>query len=253
VAVLDGDPREHWASVDRAVRASGATVVGVPLPGTVVAPAWIAAVRLALAGDRTAVAVGAGAAPDAAPPPLVLVSRTAQPVRYAPIGEPPEWVAVRRELYEQLGGFDPALAVLGPAGPLLELVERALDAGHVVAYAEPPGVEGPLDGRRRRRRYERQRRTARAGLMYRHAARLGGPRGALWMTRWGVLPLAHALVRAVARDPARGRYAVRATRAFVKGCRIAARHPELTRPVGPRERAVDTRRPPVQDALRQER
>ena len=253
VSVLEGDARDHWTAVDAAIRAASAEVVALPLPGTVVTPTWMAAVRLALEGDRTAVALGAAAGPAEAPPPLTLLSRAGRPVRYLPVGEPPEWVAVRRALYTRLGGFDPDLAVLGPAAPVLDLVERALDAELVVAYALTPGVEGPLDGRRRRRRYERYRRTARAGLMYRHAAHLGGVRGPLWMARWGLLPIAHALVRGASRDGTRRRYAVRSTLAFVRGWRIAARHPALGRSGPVEDMGVDTGPLSLQDASPQHR
>jgi hypothetical protein len=99
-----------------------------------------------------------------------------------------------------------------------------------VTYAETPGVEGPADQRQRRRRRDRQRRTARGGLMYRHAAGLGGARGALWLARWGALPLAGAALRGVSRDRSRARHAVRSTRAWVHGCRIAAGLPALREP-----------------------
>jgi glycosyltransferase involved in cell wall biosynthesis len=256
VEVLEGERSEHWTRVDRAVRESDAEVVALPLPGTVVAPEWIGPVRLALDPEDVAVAFGAGVAPAEAPPPLTLLGRSAVPLPFAPLGEPPEWLAVRRALYEELGGLDPSLAALGPHGPLLDLVERALDGGHVVAYGEVPGVENPADARRRRRRREKQRRTARAGLMYRHAAALGGLRGALWLARFGVLPLLHSVARGLSPDLSRGRYALRSTRAFLRGCRLAARLP------APREDGLagtpdalpfDRTGPSVQDGPRQQR
>jgi hypothetical protein len=79
---------------------------------------------------------------DAAEPPqpITLHSRDTNPEPYAPIGRPPAYLALSREAYLLLGGFDLRLAALGDEAVVLELAERALQAHWLVARRDVPGL-----------------------------------------------------------------------------------------------------------------
>ena len=192
VVILDGDRRAHWAEVHGAILASPDEIVATPLPGTAPRPDWVDAVRLALAGDRVAVAVGSGLVPDEPPWPLMLVSRMTNFRPYPAVGPAPQYLAVRRSLYEADRGLHSVPLRLGHQAPVLDLVDRALDAGHVVAHLQAPGLEP--DGRAKVARWRREwlRRQARAGLM------LGRARGARSREGWGWF--AGQAIAPVARD-----------------------------------------------------
>ena len=133
VDIVEGHPSEHWTLVDRAVRASGAEIVAVPLPGAVVAPSWMNAVRLALDAERVAVAFGTGLAPGEAPPPLRLLGRSALPLPLRPRRRAARVVRRAPGALRGARRARPEPGPPGPHGPLLDLVERTLEAGLVVA------------------------------------------------------------------------------------------------------------------------
>jgi glycosyltransferase involved in cell wall biosynthesis len=189
VELVDGEPQQHWAALDATVRALSEEIVAVPLPGVAPTPAWLAGARQALDGDRVALVVGAGL-PSASPPrALFLGTRRLVPTPYPILGRPTQFLAVRRELYADVGGFPVAAARLGHQAVVLDLMDRVLDAGWVVAYREIPGLQPTPPSRDGGRRALWGRHQARGGLMLRRARQTGGLRGALWFTRHGLLPL----------------------------------------------------------------
>jgi len=234
VDVVDGDSDRNWAALDAAIRSAAAEIVVVPLPGVAPTPASLAGIAPALSGDRVAVALGAGLPPGAPARPLFLGTRRLLRASHPPLGRPAEYLAVRRDLYVALGGFDVAAARFGAHGVVLDLVDRALDAGWVVAYRDVPGLDPTPPSRNGGRRAAWARHRARGGLMLWRARRIGGARGVLWLLRHGLLPLAVNVARALRGGERSAPLAAGAAAAFISGCLLAA----LDRPDrGPRTAA----------------
>jgi hypothetical protein len=192
-AIMAGEGRtaaERWRAVDQAIRGSGAGVVALPLPGVVAEPRWLAATLVALEGENVAAVIGAGLPPDEPPSPVALLSKKLRNAPYAPGGRPPQFLVVRRALYEQVGGLDPQVAELGAHAAVLDLVERVLEAGLVVAYRETPGLTPAATKRPARSRWEWSRWRARGALIACRSADIGGVRGAAWLATRGLLPMA---------------------------------------------------------------
>lgn len=222
VQLVDGEPEQHWTALDTAIRSSAVEVVALPLPGVTPTPIWLGGVAPALDGDRVAVTLGAGLPAAARPRPLFLSARRLVPTPYPTLGQPAQYLAIRRELYSALGGFDLAAAKLGPQAVVLDLVDRALDAGWVVAYRDAPGLEPTSPARDARRRAAWARHRGRGALMLRRSRRLGGVRGVLWLLRHGLLPLALNLWRALRGGERSATLAAGAAVAFLSGCLRAA-------------------------------
>jgi glycosyltransferase involved in cell wall biosynthesis len=222
VEVLDGDPARHWAALDGAIRASEAELVALPLPGVAAAPGWLASARLAVTGDRVAAAVGGALPPGTPSQPLLLTSRALLCGRYPLPGSETLYLLVRRPLYEALGGFDLTTVRLGTCAPVLDLLERAVDAGYVVGQRDTPGLEPHA---RPARRAEWQRHRSRGGLMLRRARRAGWPSGWPWFVWRGLLPLAADLYRSLRARDRSPRSALRRAAAFLSGCLAAAVEP----------------------------
>jgi O-antigen biosynthesis protein len=196
VRTLDGGAgrRRHWEAVDAAVRASTRSIVAAPLPGAVASAEWLAEVVAAFGGTRIGVAVGGDAPHDRPSPPVALRSPDTGrvPVR---IGRaPPQFIAVRREAYLRLGGYDPRAAAVGIYGPVLDLAERALQAGFVVAYSRSSDL---AVAPRRRAAGRWGRAQAQAGLVTLRAAGIGGTAGLRWFLRAGLLARIRWLHRAL--------------------------------------------------------
>jgi glycosyltransferase involved in cell wall biosynthesis len=220
IELMDGEPQQHWAALDSAVRALPGEIVALPLPGVAPTTAWLAGARQALEGDRVALVVGAGLPSGSPPRALFLGTRRLMPTPYPILGRPAQYLAVRRELYADVGGFHVAAARLGPQAVVLDLMDRVLDAGLVVAYREVPGLEPTAPSRDGGRRALWGRHHARGGLMLRRARQTGGLRGALWFARHGLLPLwLNVWRRSGDRSVLR---ASGAAAAFLSGCLRAA-------------------------------
>jgi hypothetical protein len=217
---VEGEPGEHWTALDRTIRRSETEVVALPLPGVAGGPDWLASARVALEGDRVAAVVGAGAPAGAPPKPLLLTSRRLLDAPYMPFGQPSRYLLLRRPLYEALGGFESAAAELGPQGPVVDLLERALDAGYVVAYRDTPGLNPPQLSEREWRQTAWHRHQARGGLMLRRAV---GDKGWLWFVWRGLVPLAADLWKGIRIGNPRPAHAAGTAVAFLNGCLIAAR------------------------------
>ncbi|MFL5894537.1 MAG: hypothetical protein ACJ76Z_05425, partial [Thermoleophilaceae bacterium] len=166
---------QDWAAIDAEIRQSGAHVAAIPLPRVASGDSWLGAVVPALEGARVACVVGAGLAPDEPPAPLVLHSRATLGEPYpTSVGHPPQYIAVRRDAYEALGGFDPATARLGIAAPVLDFLDRALNAGFVVGYRDTPGLDPAGRYRPARSRNEWERWSAAGALLLRATRRSPG-------------------------------------------------------------------------------
>lgn len=179
------DPVGWWEAVASAARSASGTVVAIPLPGVTVGPEWILDVADALEGDRVAVALGAGLLETEAPAPVELFGCDQMPAPYALRGAAAQYVAFRRDRYDELGGLRPELAGLAPYAPVLDLVERALDAGLVVAGCDARDIEPPGRHRPARTRGQWARSRARGAVMGAEAR----SRGLRWLLTCGVVPL----------------------------------------------------------------
>jgi glycosyltransferase involved in cell wall biosynthesis len=211
-------PAAAWPDVDAAIRTATATVVGVPLPGVRATPEWLADVAPLLRAERVAVAVGVGLADGELPRAAMLVSRRTLRIPCPILGPGPQYVAVRRDLFAALGGFDPAVARLGPEAMVLDLVDRALDAGHAVACLHTHGLTPPGDVRPARARVKWRSGRARGRLLAVRARDRGPLRGAAWLATQALAPPAAVAIGApsATRRPSL-RHLAGATLALVAG------------------------------------
>ncbi len=131
-----------WAERDRAIRASNADALVVPLQATLPGGRWIAQAAAATRAERVAFALGASVDAGEPPQPITLHSRQTNPEPFPAIGRPPAYIALTREAYMLLGGFELGLAPLGDEAVMLELTERALGARWLVARRDMPGLAG---------------------------------------------------------------------------------------------------------------
>jgi hypothetical protein len=109
------------------------------------------------------------------------------------LDRPFAYVAIRRSHYLSLGGFDPSTMRFGPYAPTLELAERALDRGLLVAQRNLAQVERDRESRIPTLRHEWQRERARGALLARGDAAARNGR-ALAVARGGA-PLIALVVR----------------------------------------------------------
>jgi hypothetical protein len=124
---------------------------------------------------------------------LRMMSRFDAFERYPVLDRPFGSVAIRRAHYLSLGGFDSAVMRFGPYAPPLELAERALDRGLVVAKQNLARVERDRESRIPVLRHEWQRQRARGALLVRDGSGARGAR-ALSAIR-GAMPLLALLKR----------------------------------------------------------
>jgi GT2 family glycosyltransferase len=128
-----------WAARNEAIRASRASTVVIPLAGAPRSGRWVTEAAEATRAARVALAVGAGLNAGEPPRPVTLHSGGVV------LARPPAYLAVGRHAYLLLGGFDLRLARHGDEAVLLELVERALAGGWLVARRDVAGL--PAHGR----------------------------------------------------------------------------------------------------------
>lgn len=187
----EGPPTAHWTVLDRLIRGARTEIVATVLPGVLVQSGWLDELAGVLDGERLALLMGAPADPSAVRAQPWLLSRFEVLPRYQPIGRPFGYVAIRRAHYLALGGFDFSVVAFGDHAPAMELAERALDRGLVVAYHGSALVRRGPQPLNPALRPEWQRQRARGALLAHH-----GP-GRLV----GVLRGAAPLVRVVLRGP----------------------------------------------------
>jgi hypothetical protein len=134
-----------WPERDRAIRASAADTVVIPLGASITAGRWITQAAAATRAERVGLALGAGVEAEEPPQPITLHSRHTNPEPYPLIGRTPAYLALSRDAYVLLGGFDLELAALGDEAVVLELTQRALEAHWLVARRDVAGL--PAAGR----------------------------------------------------------------------------------------------------------
>src|SRR3954452_20349932 len=172
---------DDWARVDASIRAAPppndrrssagqSAFVAALLPGVDAATGWLDTVAPAFEGSRVAAVVGAGLRDDEPPAPLVIHSRTTLPGRFASgLGKPFQFIAVNTGIYLELGGFDLTTAAYGDAAPVLDFIARALNAGYVLGYRDPPGLTPAGASRPERTQNAWQRWSATGALLARDA------------------------------------------------------------------------------------
>jgi hypothetical protein len=185
---LAGSPEDHWTLIAEFVSSAESRWVAIPLPGVCPRPEWLEAACVPLTGDRVGAVCGAGI-PDGAPVlPTELVSRSMFAGAFRPVASAPQFLIVDTAQVARVGGIDPSTARLGHHGPVLDLIERLLAAGTVVASQETSGLDPAGGVQPARLRWEWRSAMARGGLVARATSETGGLRGA-------VMLVAHALVR----------------------------------------------------------
>ena len=212
VIAVGDRPEASWQTVDEAIRGAPTPLIAIALPGVRPDPEWVRAVRPCLGANKVAAVLGA-AVPYRYPHPLALFSRAQVQSPFPLIGHAEQYVALRREIYVALGGFDLSVAAFGTHALVIDLVERALNKGYVVGQRDAPGLK-PVIGPRKQRRLQRRRRRARAALIARHARTVGGT----WWLRHGLAPAAHQLWEGMRRQDGASRVeAARYAWAFATG------------------------------------
>jgi hypothetical protein len=144
---------------------------------------WLAMAADPLDGQRVAAVFGR-VLPDGARTPAVIWTRAAARSPYSAVGAPPSYLLMRRSTWLAAGGFDPRSVRIGGLAPVLDAVERQLDAGLLCAEVD---VQGKAPAGSERRRVEAQ-----AALI----AALANERGWPWTLRRAAAP---ALLRVGAR------------------------------------------------------
>jgi hypothetical protein len=128
-----------WRERDEAIRASRACTLVIPLKQAAYGR-WVTEAAVATRAERVGLALGAGLDAGEPPHPITLHSRDGHPQPFPAIGRPPAYLAISRDAYLLLGGFDLRLARHGDETVVLELVERALGAGWLVARRDVAGL-----------------------------------------------------------------------------------------------------------------
>jgi GT2 family glycosyltransferase len=144
VSFVEGEACGHWSSIAHALRAGGPALVALTMPGVQPDRRWLDEALVAFDAPRVGAVLGR-ARPDWAPvAPLVLHSRVSggeEPQLDA--ANAPQYVVLRRELL-------PALALdaakYGPLGPVMALVEDALEGGWILGYRDVHGLAGQGPG-----------------------------------------------------------------------------------------------------------
>ena len=223
VRVLDGDAAAHWRAIDGALREGGDGATAIPLPGVALHPDWLAAARAGLSGSRVAAVAGAGLRAGEPPDALRLLDRSAAPVPYHALSRPPQALLVTPTGLTTLGGLDVDAARLGAHAPLLDFLERALEADLLIADVTAPGLApaGAYVPARRRLHWESSR--AAAALVACGAARRSGAAGARWLLSRGVLPIIQQARMSLHTGRPTGRFVLGRSAAFLAGCATAIR------------------------------
>jgi hypothetical protein len=173
-----GAAGDHWEAIAEFIAQAPEQHVAVTLPGVRATAEWLAMARVPLTGSRVAIVAGVGVPRDALPLPTVLASRATARGLYRNLAVAPQFAVLSTHWIAELGGIDPSTAHFGVHAPLLDLIERAFEAGLVVAHQETRGIDPPGGVRPARARLAWNGAWARGGLLTRAAAARGPVRGA---------------------------------------------------------------------------
>jgi hypothetical protein len=247
---LDGPPEAHWAELARAARATPAGAIVVPMPGVALTPRRLAPALPALAADRVDALVVISRSWLRRPGPLHLASAAAGSRPYAVPDAPPDYVLFPAAHGAALGESVTSLEELGSTAPVLELLQRILDDGGVVATRDVPAARGSAASLRRRR-WDLHR--SRASLFAWRAASMGPMRGMPWGLRFSAAPIVAGLVRSARYGEPRPSTALGRAAAFVAGTATAVavgRRRRRRRPSG-QQRGPGQPTVPPPEAMRQ--
>lgn len=172
-----------WAAAARALGSSTADAVALLMPGTRADDRWLAMVAEPIDGERVAGVFGI-VQPTGARWQARLWTRAAARTPFSAVARPPSYLLLRRDAWAACGGFHGAAVSIGGLAPVLDAVERLLDAGLLVAERDAPGEATPGS--------EWARVQAQGALI----AALAPGRGVGWAVRRAAVP---ALLREVAR------------------------------------------------------
>jgi hypothetical protein len=214
---LTGYDPAAWERLDGSLRSSSAEAAALLLPGTRRGDRWLRAAAEPLDGERVAAVFGR-LHPQGARTPARLVTRAKARSPYSAVGRPPSYVVLRRAPWLAAGGFDPRAIGIGGLAPLLDVVERLLDAGLLCAEVDLNGHAAPDS--------ERRRVEALAALI----ALLGDDRGWAWTLRHAAAP---AVLRVGTRwRQGRRKQALASAAALVSGAVRGRRAARAGRPGG---------------------
>ena len=148
VLELAGSDTAAWQRLEGSLRSSSAEAALVLLPGTRPDDGWTRAAADPLDGERVAAVFGR-VRPDGARTPAALWTRATARSPYSAVSRPPSYLVLRLAAWRAAGGFDERAVRIGGLAPLLDSVERLLDAGLLCAEVDVHG-EAPVGSERRR-------------------------------------------------------------------------------------------------------
>nr|MBA3328211.1 hypothetical protein [Solirubrobacterales bacterium] len=217
VQLLRDPGADHWPAIADALRATTSAIVAIPLPGVALHPDWLATARAVTAGSRVAGVTGVGLGKGDSAGALQLRSRHMVRGPFVPADHAPQCVLLATSAYRAVGGLDAQTFALGVQAPLLDLLERVLDAGLVVGHIAAPGLSPAGAYRPARSRCEWQRSQARGALFALHAGRRGW-RGVPWFVTRGIVPFVEQTRQMLERHDPGARSLVGTGTAFATGC-----------------------------------
>jgi GT2 family glycosyltransferase len=175
VLELAGEDTAAWQRLEQSLRSSSAQAVLVALPGTRPGDRWLRSAADPLDAERVAAVFGR-VRPDGARTPAALWTRATARSPYSAVSRPPSYVVLRLAPWLAAGGFGERAVRIGGLAPLVDSVERLLDAGLLCAEVDVQGEAPPGS--------ERRRVEAQAALI----AALADDRGWAWTIRHAAAP-----------------------------------------------------------------
>ena len=192
VARAPGRGRDHWSAIAELIDETPEPYVAITLPGVHGDASWLATAMAPLVGIRVAAVFGVGVPSGCTPLPTLLASREMVRGLRHNLATPPQFAVIATRLLADVGGIDASAARFGIHAPLLDLIDRFLEAGFVVAHQETPGIEPPGSVRPIRPRLTWSGAWASGGLLARAAVERGPIRGSgLLLGRLVVEPALH--------------------------------------------------------------
>jgi glycosyltransferase involved in cell wall biosynthesis len=183
--VVQAAPGALWDAADDAVRDGATPYVSVLLADVIPDRAWLDATLVPFDGARVAATIGEVYEAAEPEPPTLLHDLDPRALPFLRLGLHPAFLVLRSATVRELGGLDP-VDELGAPGVVLKIVERLLEAGHVVAERSSPELGATMafriDGERPGIAYGELRRAG-LRLSLGRARRAGGRPGALLALR----------------------------------------------------------------------
>jgi glycosyltransferase involved in cell wall biosynthesis len=183
--VFEAAPGALWRTAATTVDDGVTPFVAILLNDVIPDRAWLDATLMPFDGERVAATIGEVYEAAEPEPPTLLHDLDPRALPFLRLGLHPAFLVLRADAVRDVGGLDP-VDELGASGVLLRIVERLLEAGHVVAERSSPELGATMafvpDGGRPGIPYGELRRAG-LRLSLERARRAGGRPGALLALR----------------------------------------------------------------------